>query len=313
MYYRDSTKKIRALYFWSIKKKIMKKLIYLSMAIAFLGSCQNDDRDAAIPRGNATGEFPLAESHADCGYIDSSWGSDAYSNNFIVDAEHTAFMYSQNGKMSQFFNMSPVPLQFVHDDTDTASTINAMSYREGYILFGEALYRKAISKGGKITAAMILAHEMGHQLQYSHNLPTLQENTARARELEADGFAGYYLRKPTGYNAAWQEAGPAFSFGAETGDDNTSSPEHHGTSSQRRSAVRLGWHLGELTLSVAQFDYYFFYYYNLVLQGAYRHGSAEPKDTEIDPGIHEFMLAKIEELRKINSGEISKEEFEKLD
>ncbi|WAC02635.1 hypothetical protein N7U66_02820 [Lacinutrix neustonica] len=159
---------------------------------------------------------------------------------------------------------------------------------------------------------MIQAHEVGHQLQFRNGFPSRRENTARAQELEADGFAGYYMRKPAGYNATWQQAGPAFQFAYQIGDNGVNNPGHHGTPAQRRSATRLGWYLGENNLTVSNFDYYFFYYYDqYVLPATLKMNMDKPAD--IDNKVHEFILSKVEELRKINSGEMTQEEFEQLE
>lgn len=37
------------------------------------------------------------------------------------------------------------------------------------------------------------------------------------------------------------------------------------------------------------------------------------KPNDIDQGVHDLTHSKLDELRRINSGEISQEEFEKLD
>jgi len=155
---------------------------------------------------------------------------------------------------------------------------------------------------------MILAHEYGHQLQYIFNLPSVNESTARPNELEADGFAGYYLRRPNGYNqTSFAQIAAAYEFAQSIGDYQTTSPGHHGTPAQRRSAVRLGFLLGEYSLSAADFDYNFFYYYQGVLNGTYKM-SKNSKYPELDA----YMSQYLEELRKIQTGEISAEEFKQL-
>jgi len=156
---------------------------------------------------------------------------------------------------------------------------------------------------------MILAHEFGHQLQYAFGLPSVSENTARPNELEADGFAGYYLRRPKGYNAgSFAAIAPGYDFAFSIGDYSTTSAGHHGTPAQRRSAVRLGWLLGQYDITASSFDYNFFYYYSGVLDGTYRQTNSKYYNPEIDA----YIKSHAEELRSIQSGEMSTEEYHKL-
>ena len=251
--------------------------------------------------------------HLECGFVDQYWSNNAYLNNFIINNSQTNFIYNQNDNIRSVLGVPRVPLSIVHDDVNPNATYNAISYSSGKIYFGEAIYIDALNTG-QIVPAMILAHEYGHQIQYRFNgIPSVNENTARAIELEADGFAGYYMRNSNGYNASWAQAGPGFEFSYQIGDNNTNSPNHHGTPRQRRSATRLGWYLGAYNLSPQNFDYYFFYYYqNYVLPGNLFN---VPSMSEVmyDEDIHTYILSKIDELRKINSGEINAEEFTRLE
>lgn len=217
-------------------------------------------------------------------------------------------MNAQMTKIAGLWGRSNPTLRFVDDPSNYNSTYNAISYSTGKIYYGYAIYYDAKSKGGDIVNAMILAHEYGHQLQYIFGLPSVTENTARPNELEADGFAGYYLRRPNGYNKTnFSEIAAAYEFAQSIGDYQTNSPGHHGTPAQRRSAVRLGFLLGQYDLNASNFDYNFFYYYQGVLNGTYRMA----KNT-VSPEIDAYMSQYIDELRKIQSGEISAEEFKNL-
>lgn len=284
--------------------KNLKPFILAATAAVLMVSCSDNDIN---PVDNQNAKLLDAHSHEVCSYIDGNWGQNAYIGSTIVNQSETNFLNNQNAKIADVFSISTIPLYFAKG----SGTANAISYGSGYIIYGEELYNMALSQGGRISCAMVQAHEIGHQLQYQNNLPSRSESTARATELEADGFAGYYIKKPNGYNATWTQAAPAYNFAASIGDYNTTSPGHHGTPAQRRSAFRLGYLLGDYDLTVSSFDYNFFYYYdNYVLPGALRQDLKKPDD--IDEGLHNFILSKMEELRKINSGEISKEEFENL-
>ncbi len=90
---------------------------------------------------------------------------------------------------------------------------------------------------------MILAHEYAHQLQFYYGLPSEPESTARPNELEADGMAGYLRR---GYGkTTFAQIATAYNFAYAIGDNQTTSPGHHGTPAQRKSAVRLGFLLAD--------------------------------------------------------------------
>ncbi|MGG8495018.1 metalloprotease [Tenacibaculum sp. TC6] len=285
--------------------KNLKPFLLAFAAATLLTSCNESDTNPI--QSSPEAKLHNKATHEGCSYIDQNWGSSAYISSTIVNQSETNFIKDQNNKIAGVFSISTVPLYFAKG----SGTANAISYGAGYIIFGEQLYNMALSQAGRIACAMVQAHEVGHQLQYKYNLPTRRESTARASELEADGFAGYYIKKPNGYNATWTQAAPAYNFAGSIGDYNTTSPGHHGTPAQRRSAFRLGYLLGGYNLSVRDFDYNFFYYYdNYVLPGSLRKDLAKPKDIRSD--IHEFILSKVDELRKISTGEISKEEFEKL-
>lgn len=286
--------------------KNLKPFKLMAIALIALTSC-SDTETVESPELDASIKLHSEKSHHVCGYIDQNWGQNAYIGSTIVNQSETNFLNNQNTKIANVFNINTVPLSFAKGP----GTANAISYGQGYIIFGEQLYNLALNQGGRISCAMVQAHEVGHQLQFRNSLPTRRENTARAQELEADGFAGYYIKKPNGYNATWTQAAPAYNFAGSIGDNNVNSPGHHGTAAQRRSAFRLGYLLGDFDLTINSFDNNFFYYYdNYVLPGALRQNLQKPKDIRSD--IHNYILTKVEELRKINTGEISKEEFEKL-
>jgi hypothetical protein len=294
----------------NLKKSSISKLICTFATAALLASCSSEDSPIVADSASAldSSDYVIGDLNAQCSYVDANWSSTAYLNSTMINSTQTTFIYAQNTKIAAVFGQNAVTLKMVHDDTTPSSTYNAISYSSKKIYFGEAIYIAALAKG-QIVPAMILAHEFGHQLQYTYNLPSQTESTARPNELEADGFAGYYMKKPSGYNATWDQAGPGFEFAYAIGDYNTTSAGHHGTPPQRRSAARLGWYLGSYDLSASDFDYNFFYYYNNVLSGSYRTTTPD----RIDPKLDAFIKSKMSELIKIKSGEISGEEFTQLE
>lgn len=282
-----------------------------AIAVLSLTAC-NDDRleDTTLPKSQT--ESAKIEQPGDlekiCSYVDQYWTASSVLKTALQNTTDTNFMNSQMTKIASLWGRSNPTLRFVDDPSKFSSTYNAISYATGKIYYGYAIYYDAKNTGGDIVNAMILAHEYGHQLQYIYNLPSVNEATARPNELEADGFAGYYLRRPNGYNKTnFSEIAAAYEFAQGIGDYNTSDPDHHGTPPQRRSAVRLGFLLGQYNLSASDFDYNFFYYYQGVLNGTYKMGK-NSKNPELDT----YMSQYLDELKKIQSGEISAEEFKHL-
>lgn len=286
-------------------------LIAGAIAAFSLTAC-NDDKmeDSVLPESQT--ETSKIEQPGDlqkqCSYVDQYWSSSAVLKTVLKTTTDTNFMNAQMSNIISLWGGTSLTFRFVDDASNPNSTYNAISYSNGKIYYGYAIYYDAKAKGGDIVNAMILAHEYGHQLQYRYNLPSVSESTARPNELEADGFAGYYLRRPNGYNqTTFAQIAAAYEFAQSIGDYQTTSAGHHGTPPQRRSAVRLGFLLGQYNLSAADFDYNFFYYYQGVLNGTYK----QAKNTR-NPEIDAYMSQYIDELRKIQTGEISVEEFKDL-
>ncbi|CAM2790368.1 metalloprotease [Chryseobacterium flavum] len=280
------------------------------IAASALTSCSDDKmEETVLPEQTSSAKIDQpGDLEKICYYVDNYWSSTAVLKTSLQNSTDTNFMNGQMTKIASLWGRSNPTLRFVDDPSNFGSTYNAISYSTGKIYYGYAIYYDAKSKGGDIVNAMILAHEYGHQLQYIFGLPSVSESTARPNELEADGFAGYYLRRPNGYNKTnFTEIAAAYEFAQSIGDYQTTSPGHHGTPAQRRSAVRLGFLLGQYDLSASNFDYNFFYYYQGVLNGTYKMAK-----NKVNPEIDAYMSQYIDELRKIQTGEISAEEFKNL-
>ncbi|MDR6921516.1 MULTISPECIES: metalloprotease [Chryseobacterium] len=282
-----------------------------ALAAFLLTGCRDDKMEESVLPETQTESSKIeqpGELEKVCYYVDQYWSSSSILKTALQNSTDTNFMNAQMTKIAGLWGRSNPTLRFVDDPSNFNSTYNAISYSTGKIYYGYAIYYDAKNKGGDIVNAMILAHEYGHQLQYIFGLPSVNESTARPNELEADGFAGYYLRRPNGYNKTnFSEIAAAYEFAQSIGDYQTSSPGHHGTPAQRRSAVRLGFLLGQYDLNASNFDYNFFYYYQGVLNGTYKMGK-NSQNPEIDAYMSQYM----DELRKIQSGEISAEEFKHL-
>ncbi|MCL9804529.1 metalloprotease [Flavobacterium amniphilum] len=251
----------------------------------------------------------------ECSYVDAYWPSSAVLSTTLSAGAGTSsdvtLMTNQNTAIKTFWRGSSVAaptFRFVQNGTNWSSTYNAISYSTGKIYYGEGIFRDAKSKdASNLINVMILAHEYGHQLQYAYGLPSRTESTARPNELEADGMAGYYLRRGYG-KSTFASIATGYEFAYAIGDYQTTSSGHHGTPPQRRSAVRLGFLLADpanAKLSATQFDYNFFYYYTGVLNGTYRLS----KPADISEETHEYIMLHMDELRRIQSGQMSDEEY----
>lgn len=300
--------------------KFLYALTGIIMSGLVLSCSENDDLQSA----NASTESfagPVDELASDDlnshSYVDGNWSSSANLYTSLPNSGLTSgsnLMVTQNTAIKTFWRGSSVsaPLfRFVRDLSNPSSTFNAISYSNGKIYFGEEIYKWAKNRdGSNLINVMILAHEYGHQLQYAFGLPSAQENTARAGELEADGMAGYYLRRGYG-KSSFAAIATAYEAAYAIGDYNTNSAGHHGTPAQRKSAVRLGFLFADpqnAKLSASSFDSNFFYYYNGVLNGTYR----VSRPSSVTPEFHAFMSTHIEELRRIATGEMSDEEYKNL-
>lgn len=299
-------------------KQTKKSVLLLSaVALATIYSCSKDDVSAETPEATVIEQAKGIE--AECSYVDNNWPSSAVLSTTLSAGAGTSsdvtLMNNQNTAIKTFWRGTSVSapiFRFVYNGTNWNSTYNAISYSSGRIYYGEGIFKDAKYRDpSNLINVMILAHEYGHQLQYAFGLPSVNESTARPNELEADGMAGYYLRRGYG-KSTFSSIATGYEFAAAIGDYQTTSAGHHGTPAQRRSAVRLGFLLADpanAKLTASQFDYNFFYYYNGVLAGTYR--LAKPEG--ISDATHNYIMSHMEELRRIQSGKMSDEEYFSLD
>ncbi|WP_310556547.1 metalloprotease [Flavobacterium sp.] len=286
------------------------KLALALLTVGIFSSCsKNEDTEIFTPVASSI-EQPSAI-NKECSYVDGNWASAATLYTTLPNSGSTtgaSLMTTQNSSIASFWGRSAPTFRFVRDLTTPSSTFNAISYGNGKIYFGEAIFKWAYNRdSSNLINVMILAHEYGHQLQYIFGLPSVSESTVRPNELEADGFAGYYLRRGYG-KSTFASIATAYDAAFAIGDNNVTSPGHHGTPAQRRSAVRLGFLLADPAnskLSATSFDYNFFYYYTGVKNGTYRKAKPAGYSEKMDQIIklHE------DELRRIQSGEMSDEEY----
>lgn len=298
----------------------MKRTPFFAIGLClFLGftSCQSDDEEPVVSE-DLNAEIISY-------YVDEAWSSTAELKTSLPNSSDTQFMNNEMSKNAGLWGQYTPTLRFVDDPVNPNSTYNAVSYSTGKIYYGYAIFADAKTRtSDNMVNAMILSHEYGHQLQYAYGIPSVRENTVRSSELQADGFAGLYLRMPAGFNQSdFYSIAAAYEFAAEIGDYSTTSPGHHGTPPQRRSAVRLGFLIGDALLnsninnySPVNFDNDFFYYYSGVLNGEYGASETDPVqkaiDASVNPEIAEYMAPYIEEIQNIKNGLISAEEWKNL-
>jgi len=291
-------------------KTNQKMLLFGAVALTTFYSCTKDNENNQVEEQINSQKEAIQQPSGlenDCSYVDAYWPSTATLSTTLTTGAGTSsdvtLMNNQNTAIKTFWRGTTVAaptFRFVRNGTNWNSTYNAISYSTGKIYYGEGIFRDAKAKdASNLINVMILAHEYGHQLQYAYGLPSVSESTARPNELEADGMAGYYLRRGYG-KSTFASIATAYDFAFAIGDNQTTSAGHHGTPAQRRSAVRLGFLLADpanAKLTASQFDYNFFYYYSGVLAGTYR--LAKPSD--ISKAALQLFKSRMSELRRFQS------------
>ncbi len=274
----------------------------LAVLTLFFVSCQQNDEVITPEQQQEAVQQP--QDGVDNAYVDRNWHYDAYLSYSVINSTgHTNFMHGQNAAIARLFGQPRPTLRFVKDNAHPNSTMNAISYRYGRkIYFGEAIYRRALAAGSIWINVYILAHEAGHQYQFRYGW----SGNTMYKELEADGFGGFYLRN--GARQTWAQASPSFNFAFQLGGGN------HGSPAQRRSAVRLGWYLGAYNSlrNPRTFDYNFRYYYNTYVIPGRLKTAVDKAPKGIDPEVDAFITSKLEELIKLYKGELTEKDFTNL-
>ncbi len=149
----------------------------------------------------------------------------------ILDQQFLQEISIQNG----FWQL---PTQ-VYAFDECAGVRNALSFPEGYILFGKNLSWSVVSgQGSSAALAGAMAHEFAHQAQFRFGWINNGASTSRTVELEADAFGGYYMVLGKGFPASVIDQ--YYALLQSMGDFQFNSPSHHGTPSERKSAGAIG-------------------------------------------------------------------------
>jgi hypothetical protein len=158
----------------------------------------------------------------------------------------------------------------------------------GAVFLGMKLARRELQRSGQynnFTLAAILAHEVGHLVQFREG----NDLATKPKELQADYLAGWYMaNRDRGY-AQWSETSARQNMDAfyRLGDYDYNNQEHHGTPEERLAAVTAGFRSANLPLqAVYQASYRFVSANNPAKHTAPEHDSQEnsPKESSTDAG-----------------------------
>jgi hypothetical protein len=157
--------------------------------------------------------------------------------NSLGDANSDSTFRDEVANQSYFWSGIPATV-FPWNDCKGA---NALSLPSGDILYGVGLFQQLVQAYGGDGAPIsgVLAHEWGHQIQFTYGWFTSNEPTSRPIELEADAFSGFYMALGESYS--WGSIDNYFSAVTSFGDYNFNNPSHHGTPEERLAAAQLGF------------------------------------------------------------------------
>ena len=135
---------------------------------------------------------------------------------------------------------------------DVYDELNAFAFGDSFVAIGKA-YLEELSekKDADILITGTFAHEAAHILQYKHmtgsNYNYYDTKDPRYLELQADFLGGVFIadNQDEGYDKSFSEALPFIYDSFNVGDCYYSSPDHHGTPTQRRAAAIFGWMIGD--------------------------------------------------------------------
>jgi hypothetical protein len=158
---------------------------------------------------------------------------------------------NETSRQEQFWAGLPTQVSILND----CSAPNAYSTPSHQILYGISLFQRLVQNfhGNPLPVAGVLAHEWGHQAQFANGWMTPDQSTARATELEADAFSGYYMALVGQFS--WAPITDYFTAVTSFGDYDFNSPSHHGTPQERLGAARLGFDTGVQALQTGPLSY----------------------------------------------------------
>lgn len=185
--------------------------------------------------GGCSGISSIAVDNREVCAVLTSFGSPLDDSNFYREV---------NTQQPWWSNVAPVSRVWQYRECGGGNAFAARATSE--IAFGSTLYHNLIASYGLPAVQIVLAHEFGHVVQYKLGYFEPKVPT-RTTELEADLFAGFYM--------GWTR-----DPGIETlkiildtihsvGDENYTSPGHHGTPPERKFMALWGYSTAKAALS----------------------------------------------------------------
>lgn len=221
----------------------MKKLIFLIFTSIFLAACsgglggsQNPNPDLFSGIGQGTSNIG--------GCIDSTTSVPPIINLGLIYQIGCSFgsgiiydtsFFEEVALQKRFWNGIPAAVYIFAD----GSTPNALAFPNRNILYGSSFFNNVILRqygqsNYEIPMSTVLAHEWGHQLEFS----TRHERRTPDFELEADALSGFYLHYQKDLSLV--EIFQALGFTGSLGAPPEAPHGTHGTSKQREDAFRIG-------------------------------------------------------------------------
>lgn len=100
---------------------------------------------------------------------------------------------------------------------------------------------------GDVAPQAIMAHELGHHIQFQLNLfpPLSSPEGTRKTELMADAFSSYFLSHARGESMQWKRVQQFLAAFFNIGDCAFTNRGHHGTPTQRMAAAYWGYQVAD--------------------------------------------------------------------
>lgn len=166
------------------------------------------------------------------GQVDRYWS--ALAPGYGVTYRPAKYVVVPAGKVRKFCG------GYAGDPADNAAASPAFycPSQQAVVLSAGWMYRDIYRQFGDFGAAVVVAHEWGHHVQ---RVAGLTAETSKARELQADCYAGVWVRDAFARGQmSWGDLVEAGYVLHEMGDHEVDAPDHHGTPQERVEAFADG-------------------------------------------------------------------------